>query len=163
MNARVINGSDNIGAVIQLKYSDSFTIGREIINKTQIVSVDLVTEENIVTNKGGGKSVVGALGWGTAGTLAFGPLGGLAGLVFGGRKPQISTTKTNICFALYLKDGRKYLISSDLYAFQTIKAMCFATVQNNIKETKISYIKCKYCNSEIPINSSYCTNCGQKL
>lgn len=161
MKARVINGSDNIGAVIKLKYSNGFTIGKTIISNTQIESIELITQENIVTNKGGGKSIVGALGWGTAGGLVFGPLGGLAGLVFGGRKHKISTTETNIFFALYLKDSRKYLINSDLYTFQTIKAMCFAPMQNNIKET--NYIKCKYCNSEMSINSNYCTNCGQKL
>ena len=125
MKARVINGSDNVGSVINLNYIDGFAIGKVIIHKSQVASIDLVTEENVVTTEGGGKSVVGALGWATAGGLFFGPVGGLAGLVFGGRKPQKSTTKTNIFFALYLKDSRKYLISSDLNTFQTIKAMCF--------------------------------------
>ena len=125
MKARVISGSDNIKAVVRIKNRKSFIIGRTLINNTQIENVELVTQENIVTSKGGGKSVVGALGWGTAGALTFGPLGALAGLVFGGRRPKTSTTKTDIYFALYLKDGRKYLISSDLYTYQKIKAMCF--------------------------------------
>ena len=37
-----------------------------------------------------------------------------------------------------------------------------APVQN-VKEVKTNYTKCKYCNSEIPINSSYCISCGKKL
>lgn len=36
-------------------------------------------------------------------------------------------------------------------------------VQKNIKENKISYIKCEYCNSETPINSIFCTNCGKQI
>ena len=128
MTARVINGSDNIGANIQLR-NYGFSIGREKIYSSQVQSADIITEENLIRSKGGGKSVVGALGWGTVGGIAFGPLGGLAGLVFGGRRSPKIISEKNICFALYLKDGRKYLIISDLYTFQTIKGMSFAQVQ----------------------------------
>lgn len=65
MKARVISGSDNIGSVIKLKYSNGFTIGKTIISNTHIASIELVT------NKGGGKSIVGALGWSTIGGLTL--------------------------------------------------------------------------------------------
>ena len=159
VEARVINGSDNIGSVIQLKYG-GFTIGREKINSAQILSVDLVAEENVLRTEGGNKSIVGAVGWGVAGGLALGPLGGLAGLVFGGRKSKKITSRTNICFALYLKDDRKYLISSDLYTFQTIKGMCFVPVQKNVKEPDDIHKICPKCSALMKWKDKVCSNCG---
>ena len=54
-----------------------------------------INQENMVSSKDGGKSIAGALGWGALGSV-LGPVGTVAGLVFGGRKPQIITTDTNI-------------------------------------------------------------------
>jgi len=128
MPSRVINGSDNIGAIVQLR-NYGFSIGREKIYSSQVQSADIITEENLIRSEGGGKSVIGALGWGTAGGIFFGPLGGLAGLIFGGRRTPKITSEKNICFGLYLKDGRRYLITSDSYTFQAIKGMAFVQVQ----------------------------------
>tara|TARA_B100000408_G_scaffold130853_1_gene115928 strand:+ start:3003 stop:3359 length:357 start_codon:yes stop_codon:yes gene_type:complete len=45
------------------------------------------------------KSVLGTLGWGTAGLVALGPLGALAGLLCGGNKKRAS-------FVIKLNDGK---------------------------------------------------------
>ena len=156
--AKVINGSDNIGSVITLT-TDAFTIGSEKIDSAQILSVDLIAEENVLRTEGGKKSIVGAVGWGVAGTLALGPLGGLAGLVFGGRKRQKITSQTNICFALYLKDDRKYLISSDLSTFQTIKGMCFMSAQKNVEQSDDIHKICPKCNQLMKWDDTVCPSC----
>jgi hypothetical protein len=109
LSGRIVGGSAAAGPVRVI--FGALIIGLERIGKELIENVELVTEENK-------KRISSALGWGTAGTLFLGPIGGIAGLVFGGRTKEI-------CFALYLKDGRKYLITSDPKTFQSIKAMSF--------------------------------------
>jgi len=130
MKAKVVGGTDNIGSFIEFEYKDGLTvkliIGKEQITGTMIENVELINQENIVTTEGGGKKVVSALGWSTLGTITFGPLGGLAGLVFGGRRPKKTTAETNILFGVYLKDGRKYLINSDSYGLQNVQELFFS-------------------------------------
>jgi hypothetical protein len=48
----------------------------------------------------------------------LGIIGGMVELVFGARIKEI-------CFALYLKDGRKYFITSDPKKYKKINALCF--------------------------------------
>jgi len=109
LSGKVLGGSVRRGTSITAA-SDGLMIGWKIIRKASVESVELVTEENK-------KRIFSALGWGALGLL-LGPVGGIAGLVFGGRTKEI-------CFALYLKDGRKYLITSDPQTYQSIKALCF--------------------------------------
>lgn len=110
MPGKVIGGSARNGTSVDVIFS-TIIIGWKKIKKDLIENVELVTEENK-------KRVSSALGWGTVGGVFFGPLGGVAGFVFGGRTKEV-------CFALYLKDGRKYLITSDPSTFQRIKALSF--------------------------------------
>ena len=110
MPGRIIGGSAEEGASVDAMFG-VLMIGWEKINKNLIENVELLTEENK-------KRVLSALGWGAVGGVLLGPLGGIAGLVFGGRTKEV-------CFALYLNDGRKYLITSDTKTFQRIKAMNF--------------------------------------
>ncbi|MBM3702834.1 MAG: hypothetical protein FJW63_07615 [Actinobacteria bacterium] len=104
-----ISGVDIIGGQL--------FIGLRHIKKSLIAGAELVTEENK-------KRVLSAIRWGAAGGLLLGPLGGVAGLVFGGRTKEV-------CFALYLTDGRNYLITSDPQTFQAIKAMSFKKRYHN--------------------------------
>jgi hypothetical protein len=73
--------------------------------------MEVVTEENK-------KSIMKATGWGLLGGITFGPLGALAGLVFGGRGKQQY-------IACYLKDGRKFLAVVDGEALMRLKSLCF--------------------------------------
>jgi len=64
------------------------------------------------------KSLLGAAGWGLAGAALLGPVGLLAGLLLGGKKKSV-------CFAAYLKDGRKFLAVTDSKTYQKIQAAVF--------------------------------------
>ena len=71
-----------------------------------IESVEVITEENK-------KKFAGSAGWGLAGGLLLGPLGLLAGALAGGNKKEIA-------FAVYLKDGRKFMAKADPKTYQKI-------------------------------------------
>ncbi len=80
---------------------------REKIPASNVVSIEVVTEEN--------KSRTGArVGLGAVGAIAFGPLGLLAAAV-----PK---KKDNITFIAKCKDGRKLMATADRDAFLTIRA-----------------------------------------
>ena len=64
----------------------------------RIAEIRQITEENR-------KDFLGAAGWAAAGGLALGPLGLLAGAVFGGRHKAIY-------FAVKLDDGRRAVIQT---------------------------------------------------
>ncbi len=109
MSGKVIEGSASRGTNVSAAYG-ALMIGWETIGKASVESAELVTEENK-------KRISSALGWAALGSI-LNPIAGIAGLVFGGRTKEI-------CFELYLKDGRKYLITSDPKTYQSIKALCF--------------------------------------
>ncbi len=109
MSGKVLEGSASRGTIVVANFA-ALVIGWESIDKELVEEVELVTEENK-------KKIFSALGWGALGSL-LNPIAGIAGLVFGGRTKEI-------CFALYLKDGRKYLITSDPKTYQNIKSFCF--------------------------------------
>lgn len=73
-----------------------------------IERVETITEENK-------KKFLGAAGWGLVGGALFGPVGLLAGALAGGNKKEVA-------FAVYLKDGRKFLAKADPGTYQKIVA-----------------------------------------
>lgn len=58
-------------------------------------------------------------GWATLGALVAGPIGAIIGGVFGGQRNEV-------LFAVYLKDGRKFLASTDPKTFAKMQAATFA-------------------------------------
>lgn len=97
-------------------------LGREIVMRKQfsfdkldlvkeIERVELQTEESV-------KRLAGTAGWGIAGMAIFGPLGAIGGMLIGGKDK-------NVCFAVYLKDGRKFLATTDGKTYQKIAAAAF--------------------------------------
>lgn len=104
-------------------YVPNTLIGREIVMKKQvslhtqddltieIERVELHTEESV-------KRISGTAGWGLAGLALLGPLGAIGGMLIGGRDKQI-------CFAAYLKDGRKFLAMTDGKTYQNYVAATF--------------------------------------
>lgn len=79
--------------------------------KNNISKVEQVTEESK-------KKFIGSAGWGLVGGLALGPLGLIAGALAGGNKKEI-------CFACFLKDGRKFMAISDPKTYQKITRLAF--------------------------------------
>lgn len=76
--------------------------------KGNIASVEVVTEANK-------KKFLGATGWGLVGLATFGVVGAAAGVLAGGNKKEI-------CFACYLKDGRRFMAVTDANLYQKIVA-----------------------------------------
>ena len=74
----------------------------------RISKITEITEENK-------KDFTAAAGWAALGGLAFGPLGILAGAVFGGRKKSVY-------FAVILDDGRRAVIEASPQEWAKIMA-----------------------------------------
>lgn len=80
----------------------------ERVAPSQIVEFKIVTEDNI-------KTISGTLGWGTAGALALGPVGLLAGLLLGGKKKHVA-------FFCRFADGRKLMAKSEPFVIELLQA-----------------------------------------
>lgn len=83
----------------------------ESVPPTFIEEIAVASEENV-------KRLGGTVGWGAAGALLLGPAGMLAGLLLGGRRKQVT-------FVARLKDGRKFLATTDAKTFTNIQAAHF--------------------------------------
>jgi O-phosphoseryl-tRNA(Cys) synthetase len=84
----------------------------------KVVKVEIVTEENK-------KKILGSAGWGivgfAVGSLIAAPVAiaaGLAGVLKGGSKREI-------CFACYLKDGKKFMAVADSNIYMQISSLAF--------------------------------------
>ncbi len=78
---------------------------------TDVDRVEVQTEDSV-------KTLAGTASWAAAGALLAGPLGAVIGGVFGGHKKEV-------CFAAYLKDGRRFLAVADSDTFRQIQAAVF--------------------------------------
>jgi len=98
-----VKGKDGqfVGGHFILKVPRKFK--REKIPIADVEEADIATEETVKR-----------LGWGVAGGLLFGPVGLLAGLLLGGKKIVTFTCK--------LKDGRKFLGTTDSKTWTAIMA-----------------------------------------
>lgn len=72
--------------------------------KDNIAKVEQITEQNKT-------KVLSKAGWTTLGAVALGPVGLLAGLLFGGNTKYI-------CMAVKLKSGQEFLAECDLQTYQ---------------------------------------------
>jgi len=96
----------------------SKTLGDTIDLKGNIERVELVTEENK-------KKILGSAAWGITGYVVGGLIAapvaiaaGIAGLLRGGRKKEV-------CIAVYLKNGKKFMAITDQNIYQKILTMVF--------------------------------------
>jgi len=83
----------------------------EIKLSANIERIEIMTEEKA-------KSFLGSAGLGIVGGLVFGPIGALAGILAGGNKREV-------CFACYLKDGRKFMAITDPKTYQKLATLAF--------------------------------------
>jgi len=112
MEGRIVAGDFGQWTALSFGIFKGATIGtfKRINLIKQLDKVQVITEENK-------KSIISATGWGMLGGITFGPLGALAGLVFGGRHKEHY-------IACYLKDGRKFLAIVDNEALIRLKSLC---------------------------------------
>ena len=85
--------------------------GESVDLKSEVDSIEQLTEDKV-------KKVAGTAGWGLAGAALLGPLGAIGGILLGGNKKQVA-------FACYLKDGRKFMATTDGKTWQKITAARF--------------------------------------
>jgi hypothetical protein len=78
---------------------------------TDIENVELLDEEKV-------KKLTGTAGWGVAGAVLLGPLGAIGGILLGGNKKEVA-------FAAYMKDGKKFMATTDSKAWKKIMAAKF--------------------------------------
>lgn len=85
---------------------------RESIPLTKIAEVEAASEESATR-------IAGAVGWGAAGALMFGPVGLLAGALLGGKGKDVT-------FVCRLKDGRKFIATGPEKVFNIINTAVMA-------------------------------------
>lgn len=95
---------------LRLRTKDHSFLG-ENIALSQLETVEVASEESV-------KKIGGTLGWGAAGAVLLGPLGLLAGLMLGGRKKEVT-------FVAKLKDGRKFMGTTDNTTYTQMQAAIF--------------------------------------
>lgn len=76
--------------------------------RLDVVSIEPLTEEKV-------KKLGGTAAWGIAGAALLGPLGAIGGMLIGGNKTQIG-------FICHMKDGRKFVATTDSKTWQKIIA-----------------------------------------
>lgn len=110
---KVIGGSYEGYEIISVFGSLSLTkAGKTVsLNKQSVEKVEMLTEESK-------KRFMGSAGLGIVGAIALGPLGLIAGALAGGNKKEV-------CFACYLKDGKKFMAVTDNKLYQKIMSFAF--------------------------------------
>lgn len=84
----------------------------ETINLGQeLERIELLDEEKV-------KKLAGTAGWGVAGAVLLGPIGAIGGILIGGNKKEVA-------FAAYLKDGRKFMATTDGGTWKKLMAITF--------------------------------------
>lgn len=78
---------------------------------SDLESVELLDEESV-------KKLSGTAGWGIAGAVMLGPLGAIGGMLLGGNAKEV-------VFVGNLKDGRKFMATTDGATWKKIMAVRF--------------------------------------
>ena len=103
-------GSMHFGVIV-FAWQPGDGLTGKTINLSDLETVDIATEENV-------KKIGGTVGWGVVGAALLGPVGLLAGLLAGGRGKEVT-------FVARLKDGRKFLATTDAGSYKKIAAAVF--------------------------------------
>ena len=78
---------------------------------TDMKEVELLDEEKV-------KKLAGTAGWGLAGAALLGPLGAIGGILLGGNKKEVA-------FVAHLKNGKKFMATTDGKTWKKITAARF--------------------------------------
>ena len=85
--------------------------GETINHGLELERTELLDEEKV-------KKLAGTAGWGVAGAVLLGPIGAIGGMLLGGNKKEVA-------FAAYLKDGRKFMATTDGGTWKKLMAITF--------------------------------------
>ncbi|MDA7023362.1 hypothetical protein [Pseudomonas fragi] len=85
--------------------------GETINPGLELERTELLDEEKV-------KKLAGTAGWGVAGAVLLGPIGAIGGMLLGGNKKEVA-------FAAYLKDGRKFMATTDGGTWKKLMAITF--------------------------------------
>jgi hypothetical protein len=86
-----------------------------IAHEMNVIEIQVATEQTI-------RKISAKLGWGLVGGLALGPIGAVAGLIFGGNKKEVT-------FIARLKNGKSFLGKTDPKSFEKLQSVAFDNAQ----------------------------------
>ena len=86
--------------------------------KGESINLGLELERTEILDEEKVKKLAGTAGWGVAGAVLLGPLGAIGGILLGGNKKEVA-------FAAYLKDGRKFMATTDGGTWKKLMAVTF--------------------------------------
>lgn len=133
-----------------------------IITASQISNVETLTDENKV-------ALLGACGWGIAGTLIAGPIGAIVGGILGGRKAVITALVT-------VANGKRFLATCSTDEFKILVSAAVTPARNTENLTKqrlpdkadfsfldptpvtsdtFSLYRCSECNQEMRVSDAH--------
>lgn len=95
----------------QLMISAASTAQHLVKGERHLLAIDRVEQLNDEKIK----SIPGTAGWGIAGAALLGPLGAIGGMLVGGNKQRVT-------FAVYTKDGKKFMAVGEPKAYQAAVA-----------------------------------------
>ena len=86
--------------------------------KGETINLGLERERTELLDEEKVKKLAGTAGWGVAGAVLLGPIGAIGGMLLGGNKKEVA-------FAAYLKDGRKFMATTDGGTWKKLMAITF--------------------------------------
>ena len=86
--------------------------------KGETINLGLELERTELLDEEKVKKLAGTAGWGVAGAVLLGPIGAIGGMLLGGNKKEVA-------FAAYLKDGRKFMATTDGGTWKKLMAIIF--------------------------------------
>ena len=86
--------------------------------KGEAINLGLELERTELLDEEKVKKLAGTAGWGVAGAVLLGPIGAIGGMLLGGNKKEVA-------FAAYLKDGRKFMATTDGGTWKKLMAITF--------------------------------------
>ena len=124
--AKVIGGDWPAGNGAQIRTSlwgkpKTITLHKGFFRKDRLSVADITAVESVA--KENETSTAGKIGWGTAGALALGPVGLLAGAIMGGNH-----NKTTLL--IRFKDGRAALLQGDSKMMMPLYGLTVASSQS---------------------------------
>jgi hypothetical protein len=134
-------------------HMSGYTLGKSthmlIQLKDNITGIELFTHD-----KRSERTASGTVAATIVGSIALGPLGGIAGAMWGGARKKTN----NVGFGVQLKDGRQFIAEADFDVFVKIKSYV-PLISTNIGDSK----ECPMCAETVKDKAKICRFCQHKF